>query len=281
MEFQNLLLAVEDSIALLTINRPRAMNALNSETLRELGLATEQLNSDPLVQGLIIIGSGDKAFVAGADIAELNTKNPISGREFALTGQLIFNRIEALPKPVIAAVNGFALGGGCELAMACHLRVASAQARFGQPEVGLGLIPGFGGTQRLPRLIGKGRALELLLGGGLIDAAEAYRIGLVNCVVEAWKTDADGVDLTDEKGRKIFDREEFVAAVIKMMKGFLEKGPAALAYVLEAVNRGLDVPLTEGLRIEADLFGNLYATHDSHEGLTAFLEKRKANFTGK
>ncbi len=281
MEFQNLLIENEDLIAIVTVNRPKALNALNSETIAELDRAFQDILEDDSIAGVILTGSGSKAFVAGADIAELATKNAITGREFALTGQAMLNRIEELPKPVIAAVNGFALGGGCELAMACHMRVAATNAKFGQPEVGLGLIPGFGGTQRLPRLVGKGRALELLLGGGIIGSVEAYRIGLVNCVVEAIKTDADGNEIKDEKGRNIFDADKFLADVKTMFTGFLSKGPLALNYVIDAVNRGLETDLSAGLKLEADLFSILCSTEDASEGLGAFLEKREAKFTGK
>ncbi len=281
MEFKNLILTIEDHIAVLTINRPKSLNSLSSETVNEISWAFDILSSDTSVKGVIVIGAGDKAFVAGADISELAQKDTISGREFALMGQRALNKIETLAKPVVAAVNGFALGGGCELAMACHMRVAAAHAKFGQPEVGLGIIPGFGGTQRLPRLVGKGRALELLLGGGMIDAAEAYRIGLVNCVLDTPKKDEKGDIVKDDKGRPVFDRDAFLFEVKRMLKGFLAKGPVALAYVIEAVNRGLEHDLEEGLKLEADLFGVIYATDDCKEGLKAFLEKREAKFTGK
>jgi len=280
MPYNQITLTVADGIATLTINRAKSLNSLNSETIVEIGQAFDQIAADNQAKGVILIGAGDKAFVAGADISELAQKNPITGRDFALLGQSVLNKIEQLPKPVIAAVNGFALGGGCELAMACHLRVAAAHAKFGQPEVGLGVIPGFGGTQRLPRLVGKGRALELLLGGGMIDAGEAYRIGLANCVVEAWKMDAEGKPILDEKGRKQFDRDAFLSAVTKMLQGFLTKAPVALGYVIEAVNRGLEHDLDEGLKLEADLFGISYATADAMEGLNAFVEKREAKFNG-
>ncbi|MBM3326783.1 MAG: crotonase [Calditrichaeota bacterium] len=281
MEFKNIILTVEDGIAVVTINRPKNLNSLSTATVNEIGWAFDIIAGDAAAKGVIVIGAGDKAFVAGADIAELAAKDTLSGREFAIIGQRAFNKIESLPKPVIAGVNGFALGGGCELAMACHLRVAAAHAKFGQPEVGLGVIPGFGGTQRLPRLVGKGRALELLLGGGIIDAAEAYRIGLVNCVLDTPKKDADSNTIKDEKGRPIFDRETFLAEIKRMLKGFLAKSPVALTYVIEAVNRGFEHDLEEGLKLEADLFGLIYTTADCQEGLNAFLEKREAKFIGK
>lgn len=281
MEYQNIKVVVDERIAVVTINRPRSLNSLNTETIRELGAVFDELTADENVLGVILTGAGDRSFIAGADINELSQKDPESARAFALLGQAVCDKIENCPKPVIAAVNGFALGGGCEVAMACHMRVAAAHARFGQPEVGLGVIPGFGGTQRLPRLVGKGRALELALGGGMIDAGEAFRIGLANCVLDTVKTDADNVPLTDEKGRNIFDADEFIAQVKGMMKGFIAKSPRALGYVIEAVNRGLEVPLSEGLRIEADLFGLIYNTDDAREGLEAYLKKRTPEFKGK
>jgi enoyl-CoA hydratase len=281
MDFENIEYNVEDNIATVSINRPRAMNALNSETLTEIDNAFIMIESDKSVLGVIITGAGDKSFIAGADISELATKDPVTGREQALFGQAVYNRIENLTKPVIAAVNGFALGGGCELAMACHLRVAAAHARFGQPEVGLGLIPGYGGTQRLPRLVGKGIALELMLGGGMIDAVEAFRIGLVNAVVEVYKQDEKGNDIVDERGKKVFDKAAFMEKITIMLKGILTKGPVALAYVISAVNQGLETSLQGGLKIEADLFGKLYETEDTKEGLNAFLERRQADFKGK
>lgn len=281
MEYHNITVDLEEAIAIITINRPRQLNALNTTTIVELGLAIDRLGGDTAIRGVIITGAGDKAFVAGADIGELAEKDPLMAREFALLGQRVLSKIENLPKIVIAAVNGFALGGGCELAMACHLRVAAPHAQFGQPEVGLGIIPGFGGTQRLPRLVGKGRALELLLGGGMIDAAEAFRIGLVNCVVDTPMKNSEGTILVDEKGRPRFDREAFLSEVKRMLQGFLSKGPIATNFILEAVNRGLERDLEEGLALEADLFGLVYATQDRVEGLGAFLEKRKANFKGK
>lgn len=281
MEFKSIIYNVVDGIAIVTINRPQMLNALNSETIAELGRVFDLIADNDEVLGVIVTGAGGKSFVAGADISELATKNPLTGRDFSLAGQTAFNKIETLTKPVIAAVNGFALGGGCELAMACHLRVAATHARFGQPEVGLGIIPGYGGTQRLPRIVGKGRALELLLGGGMIDAAEAFRIGLVNAVIEVYKKDETGKEIVDEKGRKVFDNEKFLSKVVEMLKGILTKGPVALGYVIEAVNRGLDTDLKAGLKLEADLFGVLYSTDDVREGMNAFLEKRVADFKGK
>ncbi len=281
MEVKNITYQVDERIATVTINRPKALNALNSETLTELDRIFAEIANDDSVAGVIVIGSGDKAFVAGADIAELSTKNPLTGRDFAQFGQGVFSRIEQLHKPVLAAVNGFALGGGCELAMACHLRIAAPNARFGQPEVGLGLIPGFGGTQRLPRLVGKGNALELLLGGGMISAREAHRIGLVNRIVETYKMDESGEPFTDDKGRKIFDREAFLNEAAEFLNGMIKNAPLALGHVIEAVDRGYDADIEAGLKLESDLFGILYSTEDTKEGLSAFLEKRPANFTGK
>jgi len=268
MELKNITYDVEGNIATVTINRPKTLNALNSETIGELSQAFDLIAADDTVLGVIVTGAGGKAFVAGADIGELATKDSLTGRDFSLSGQATFNKIENLPKPVIAAVNGFALGGGCELAMACHLRVAAAHAKFGQPEVGLGIIPGYGGTQRLPRLVGKGTALELLLGGGIIDAVEAFRIGLANAVVEVYQKDGEGNEIVNEKGRKVFDNEAFLAKVKKMLKGILTKGPIALSYVIDAVNRGLDTDLDSGLKIEADLFGVLYVLISCEEGVT-------------
>ncbi len=281
MELQNINYEVEDGIAVITINRPKALNALNYDTIAELHQVADMVTADDDVKGVIVTGSGSKSFVAGADISELATKDTLSGREFILFGQAALNKLEQLSKPVIAAVNGFALGGGCELSMACHIRVASPNAKFGQPEVGLGLIPGYGGTQRLPRLVGKGIALELLLGGGIINAKEAYRIGLVNRVIETYQTDAEGNEILDDKGRKVFDKDGFIEEVKKMLKGMLSKAPLAVGYCIQAVNRGLDVGLAEGLALEADLFGLACSSDDMKEGTTAFLEKRGANFTGK
>lgn len=260
MPYETLRFEVQDGIAIITVNRPDKLNALNDRVVAELSEAAGRLLEDGNIRGAIITGAGSKAFVAGADIAELSRQDAESGRQRALAGQAAFRRLERCGKPVIAAVNGFALGGGCELAMACHLRVASETARFGQPEVKLGLCPGYGGTVRLPRLVGRGRALELLLGGQMIDASEAYRIGLVNRVVPADR-------LLDE--------------CRNLLHTMLDNAPLALRACLEAVDSTLQVTLDEGLQIEAAHFGLLSATADMREGTAAFLEKRKAAFRGQ
>jgi enoyl-CoA hydratase len=254
-----LLFELSNGIARVTINRPDKLNALNATVISELGDAVTRMETDPAVRGVILTGSGQKAFVAGADIAELAGQGPMDGKARSMAGQLVFRRLERCGKPVIAAVNGFALGGGCELAMACHIRIAAENARFGQPEVKLGISPGYGGTARLPRLVGKGRALELLLGGGMIDAAEAYRIGLVNRVVPA--------------DRLLPEAETLLGTI-------LENGPLAIRACLEAVDAGLDATLDQALLLEANHFGLLSATDDMREGTQAFLEKRKPVFRG-
>ena len=254
-----LLFELSNGIARVTINRPDKLNALNATVISELGDAVTRIETDPAVRGVILTGSGQKAFVAGADIAELAGQGPMDGKARSIAGQLVFRRLERCGKPVIAAVNGFALGGGCELAMACHIRIAAENARFGQPEVKLGISPGYGGTARLPRLVGKGRALELLLGGGMIDAAEAYRIGLVNRVVPA--------------DRLLPEAETLLGTI-------LENGPLAIRACLEAVDAGLDATLDQALLLEANHFGLLSATEDMREGTQAFLEKRKPVFRG-
>ena len=259
MPYQTLTFGVADRIATITVNRPDKLNALNDATIAELGTAIDEARSRDDVGGVILTGAG-RAFVAGADIKGLTVGNTVALKAQAQRGQDVFRRYETSPKPVIAAINGFALGGGCELAMACHVRIASDAAKFGQPEVKLGLVPGYGGTQRLPRLVGKGRALQLLLTGEMIDAAEAYRIGLVNRVVPA---------------------DQLIATATEMMKAMLANGPLALAGCIETVNRGLDLTLDEALTLEATWFGLLGATHDMAEGTRAFVEKRTANFTGK
>ncbi|MEO8199809.1 MAG: enoyl-CoA hydratase-related protein [Gemmatimonadota bacterium] len=260
MVYSNLLFDVKDGIARITVNRPDKLNALNDAVISDLGLAIGQIETDPAIKGAIITGSGTKAFVAGADIAELSQQGPFDGKARAMVGQAVFRRIERSGKPVIAAVNGFALGGGCELAMACHIRIASESAKFGQPEAKLGIAPGYGGSVRLPRLVGKGRALELLLTGQMIDAQEAWRIGLVNRVVPA---------------DTLLDESE------KLLRTMLENGPLALRVCIEAVDSALETTLDEGLLLEANYFGLLASTQDMREGMAAFLEKRKANFTGR
>ena len=257
MSYENVLSENRDGILWLTINRPEKLNALNRATLGEISDAIEAAGSDDAVWAVVMTGAGEKAFVAGADIAELNTLGPVEAKEVALRGQAIYRQIERLTKPVVAAVNGFALGGGCELAMACHLRVASSNAIFGQPEVKLGLIPGYAGTQRLPRLVGRGRALEILLTGRNVDAGEAERIGLVNAVCEP-------AELADTVGA--------------LLEGILANGPLAVAHCIEAVNHGLDLPFDDACLLEATLFGVGAASEEMREGTSAFLEKRKAQF---
>jgi enoyl-CoA hydratase len=260
MTYATLLFDVTDGLARVTVNRPDKLNALNGDVIRELGEAVTRIESDEAIRGVILTGAGPKAFVAGADIAELAGQGAVDGKARALAGQLVFRRLERCGKPVIAAVNGFALGGGCELAMACHLRVAAENARFGQPEVKLGLGPGYGGTVRLPRLVGKGRALELLLTAGMIDAAEAHRIGLVNRVVPA---------------------ERLLEETEQLLRSILENGPLAVQLCIEAVDAGLEMSLDQALLLEANHFGFLSTTADMREGTAAFLEKRKAKFEGK
>ena len=260
MPYTSLLFNLRDGIAFITINRPDKLNALNDVVIAELDQAVMAVEADRAVGGVILTGVGPKAFVAGADIAELAKQGPFDGTARALAGQAVFRRIERLGKPVIAAVNGFALGGGCELAMACHIRLASENAKFGQPEVRLGIGPGYGGTVRLPRLIGKGRALELLLTGQMIDAQEAFRIGLVNRVVPA---------------------DALLAEAENMLRTILENGPLAVRLCLEAVDAGLEMPADDAYLLEANHFGLLASTQDMREGMSAFLEKRKAGFQGK
>jgi enoyl-CoA hydratase len=257
MSSENVLTENRDGILWLTVNRPEKLNALNRATLDEISEAIEAAGNDDEVWAAVVTGAGEKAFVAGADISELNALGPVEAKEFALRGQAIFQQIERLTKPVVAAVNGFALGGGCELAMACHLRVASSNAIFGQPEVKLGLIPGYAGTQRLPRLVGRGRALEILLTGRNVDAEEAGRIGLANAVCEPG---------------------ELAGAVDALLQKILANGPLAVAHCIEAVNHGLDLPFDDACLLEATLFGVGAASEEMREGTSAFLEKRKAQF---
>jgi enoyl-CoA hydratase len=242
------------------INRPDKLNALNAQTIKELYSAFLSVRDDPEIKCVILTGSGDKAFVAGADIGELAGLEQATGKDYVLEGQELTKLIENFRKPVIAAVNGFALGGGTELALSCHVRIASENAKMGQPEVKLGLIPGFGGTQRLSRLVGKGKAMELILGGKMIDAQESLAIGLVN---------------------KVVPQDELLPAVEALAGEMIANAPLALEYSIRAINEGLDKSLPEGLLLEAELFGSACSSEDSKEGTKAFLEKRKADFQGK
>jgi enoyl-CoA hydratase/carnithine racemase len=260
MTYENILYEKKNSIAYITINRPKVLNALNTVTMDELRHAFTDVKQDADIRVALLTGAGEKAFIAGADIGELAKLDVVFGKEYTHRGQAVLDLIENLGKPVIACVNGFALGGGCELAMACSFRLASENARFAQPEVKLGIIPGFGGTQRLPRLVGKGIALQLLLTGEMIRAQEAHRIGLINEVVPA---------------TELIPRAEAIAQQI------IANAPLALQYALEAVNNGTQMSLAEGLYVEATLFGVCCATDDKKEGTTAFLEKRPAAFKGK
>jgi len=260
MSFDNVLVERDGAVAIVTVNRPKVLNALNTPTLDELRRAILDLQAEETVRVVILTGAGDKSFVAGADINELAVMTPAGGREHAIRGQHVFDLVEQMGKPVIAAINGFALGGGCELAMACTIRVAADTAKLGQPEINLGLIPGYAGTQRLARLVGKGRALDLLLSGDQISAQEAHRIGLVNRVVAA---------------------AELMAEVRKLAAALAAKAPIAVHYILEAVHKGLEMPFAEAEVFEATLFGLVSSTDDMREGTRAFLEKRKAAFTGR
>ncbi len=259
MTYEFLTLAVENRIATLTVNRPDKLNALNDATIAELGKAIDEVRTRDDIGGLIVTGAG-RAFVAGADITELSSQTPTIAKARSRGGQEIFRRFETSPKPVIAAVNGFALGGGCELALACHIRIASEKAKFGQPEVKLGTCPGYGGTQRLARLIGKGRAIQLIATAEIVDAAEAWRLGIVNKIVPA---------------------EELMTAALEMMNAILANGPLAVALCIEAIDRGLEMSLEEGLVLEANHFGLLAASDDMAEGMRAFLEKRAPAFHGR
>ena len=257
---ENLLYEKKGAIAYVTLNRPKVLNALNQRTWENLRTALEDARDDTQVRGVILTGAGDKAFIAGADISELSHVTAIEAEKSSTYGQEVLNLVENLGKPVIAAVNGFALGGGCETAMACTIRVASEHAKFGQPEVTLGLIPGGGGTQRLPRLIGKGRALQIILSGEMISAQEAFRIGLVNEVVPA---------------------AELTTRAEAILKRIFSNAPVAVKYSLEAVNKGMETSQAEGLSLEASLFGLCAGTEDKKEGTSAFLEKRKPQFQGR
>jgi enoyl-CoA hydratase len=261
MSFDNLLLERDGSVGLVTINRPKVLNALDGATIDELRRVVLDLKHDEAIRAVVLTGAGDKAFVSGADIEQLATLSPAEGRAFALNGQHVFDLIENMGKPVVAAINGYALGGGCELAMACTFRFAADTAKLGQPEVKLGLLPGYGGTQRLPRIVGKGRALDLILTGRLVEASEALQIGLVHRVV------TPAADLLREA-------RAFAA-------GLAGQAPLAMRYAMEAVHRGLEMAFPEAEFLEATLFGLAAASDDMREGTRAFLEKRKAAFQGK
>jgi len=258
--FENVRTERKDNILIITIDRPKVLNALNAKTIEEIGHAFAEAHDDDSVRCVIVTGGGEKAFVAGADINELAKMTPIVGKFVSEQGQAVFLQIERYPKPVIAAINGFALGGGCELALACHIRIASEKAQIGLPEVTLGIIPGYGGTQRMVRLLGKGKAFELVCSGERINAAEAERIGLVNKTVPA---------------------DQLMSTAEEMAKKIAARSPVAVRAAMEAINRGSDMPFEEGQALEATLFGLLCATEDMKEGMAAFLEKRPPNFPGR
>ena len=260
LKLENVIYDKKGPIAYVTLNRPKVLNALNKATINELRVAFEDARDDSAIRGVILTGAGEKAFAAGADIAEISNNTTVEAEEATRRGQGLTELIENLGKPVIAAVNGFALGGGCELAMACSIRIAAESAKFGQPEVKLGVIPGYGGTQRMPRLVGRGRALKLILSGEIIDAAEAYRIGLVDELLP----DAH-----------VVERAEAV------LKKIITNAPLSVKYALEAVNKGLEASVAEGLLIEASLFAVCASTDDKKEGTSAFLEKRAPKFQGR
>jgi enoyl-CoA hydratase len=260
MGYENILYEKKDGIAYITFNRPKVLNALNRKTVEELRDALLDARGDETVRVLILTGAGEKSFVAGADIGELAVQTPVQGKEFSLFGQGVFHLLETMGKPSICAINGFALGGGCELALSCTIRIASKTAKLGQPEVKLGILPGYGGTQRLARLCGKGVAHELCLTGEMVTAEEAQRIGLVN---------------------RTYEPAELIPAAEAMARKIIANGPIAVKYTMEAIERGVEMPLEEGLFLEATLFGVACATEDMREGTKAFLEKRPAQFKGK
>lgn len=259
MEYKKLIIQDNGAVRVIKINNPEALNALNTAILKELDAAFTEVAEDNGILAVVLTGEG-RAFVAGADISEMKSKNAIEGEIFGKLGASVFRKIELLPKPIIAAVNGFALGGGCELAMSCDIRLASAKAKFGQPEVGLGITPGFSGTQRMPRLIGMGKAKELIYTADIIDAAEAYRIGLVN---------------------HVYEPEALMEEAMKMAEKIASKAPIAVKNSKEAINRGIQTDMDSAVAIEAYLFGLCFASEDQKEGMTAFFEKRKANFQNK
>jgi len=260
MAYENILYGKKDAIAYITFNRPKVLNALNRKTIEELHHALLDAREDAGVRVLILTGAGEKAFVAGADINELAVQTPVNGKEFSLYGQSVFHLLEKMGKPSICVINGFALGGGCELALSCTIRIASKTAKLGQPEVKLGILPGYGGSQRLARLCGKGVAHELCLTGEMITAEEAQRIGLIS---------------------HIYEPVELLPAAEAMAKKIIGNAPLAVKYTMEAIERGVEMPQEEGLFLEATLFGLACATEDMHEGTKAFLEKRPAQFKGK
>lgn len=260
MELKNVLLEKEGNLAIVTINRPKALNALNSETLKDLNIVIDDLEKDNNIYAVILTGAGEKSFVAGADISEMKDLNEEQGREFGILGNKVFRRLETLDKPVIAAISGFALGGGCELAMSCDIRIASEKAKFAQPESGLGITPGFGGTQRLPRIVGLGKAKELIYTGEIIKADEALRIGLVNKVVAL---------------------EELMNEAKAMANKIIVNAPIAVRLCKDAINRGMQVGMDEAIMIEAEDFGKCFSTEDQTEGMTAFMERREKNFQNK
>jgi enoyl-CoA hydratase len=260
MGFENLVYEKRDGIAFITVNRPKVLNALNRKTVEELQDALLDASDDAAVRVLILTGAGEKSFVAGADIGELAQRTPVDGKDFSLFGQAVFHLLETMSKPSICAINGFALGGGCEIALSCTIRLASKTAKLGQPEVKLGIIPGYGGTQRMSRLCGKGVAHELCLTGEMISAEEAQRVGLVN---------------------HIYEPAELLPAAEALAKKIIANAPIAVKYTMEAIERGIEMPQEEGLFLEATLFGLCCATEDMREGTTAFLEKRPAQFKGK
>lgn len=259
MAYENILFEIQDGVGILTFNRPKALNALNPRTLQETAAVVESVSKDENIRVLVLTGAGEKAFVAGADITEFQKMNPLSARVFAELGQKVFSNLEQLPIPVIACVNGFALGGGCEMAMSCDFIYASDKAKFGQPEINLGIIPGFGGTQRLSRLVGRAKAKELCMTGEMIDAQQARELGLV---------------------AKVFPADQLLEETIKVAKSLAGKGRVALRAIKQVIDRGMDVDLKTGCTLEAEAFGVCFASQDAREGVAAFLEKRKPNFKG-
>ena len=259
-EYNTLTLEKAEGIATLTINRPKMLNALSQEVLEEVSVALDEVEKDGAIRVLIVTGSGTKAFVAGADIKEMKEKNAVEGTIFSSLGNAVFSKLEQLRQPTIAAVNGFALGGGCELALACDIRIGAENAKFGQPEVGLGIIPGFGGTQRLPRLVGTGKAKELIYTGANVAAAEAYRIGLLNKVVAV---------------------EDLLEETKAMAEKIIKNSPLGVEGSKKSINQGMQMSIQQGLALESEVFGALFATEDQKEGMTAFVEKRNAQFENK